>query len=74
MLNAIPPAPSAITAIQTGIREHNNTAARVTNSPADGELPNDVLKMKITKHAVSANIAVVKASQEVMRQTVDIVA
>ena len=74
MINSIPAITSATMAIQTGIREHNNTAARVTSSPADGDLPDDIIKLKITKHAVSANIAVVKASQEVMKHAVDILA
>ena len=74
MINSVPAITSAIMAIQTGIREHNNTAARVTSSPVDGELQDDIIKLKISKHAVSANIAVVRASQELMKHAVDILA
>lgn len=74
MINSVPAISAAIMAVQTGIREHNNTAARITSSPVDGDLPDDVIKLKIAKHAVSANLAVVKASQALMKHAVDILA
>ena len=72
MIYSIPVFNNAAIAIQRNIRDLNNTAGRIANSPVDGELPDDVLKLKITKNAVSANIAVVKASQETRKNIVDI--
>ena len=74
MIYSIPVFNNAAVAIQRNTRDLNNTAGRIANSPIDGELPEDVIKLKITKNAVSANIAVVKASQETTKSIIDILA
>jgi predicted lipid-binding transport protein (Tim44 family) len=68
---------SAVSGMHKALEKLNKAAdsiAKIGTTKDDGDLPQDVVDIKTAKHEYKANIAVLKAQQEVDKTTLDIIA